>query len=39
MGPFARRQVVLLLFQRIAGQLKPACHEQVVRVIVDLLQR
>jgi mRNA interferase MazF len=26
------------LFQRTAGQLKPDCHAQVVRVIVDLLQ-
>ena len=26
------------LFQRVAGQLTPACHDQAVRVIVDLLQ-
>ena len=25
------------LFQRVAGQLKPACHANLVRVIVDLL--
>src|SRR5450830_508127 len=26
------------LFQRASGQLKPDCHAQVMRVIVDLLQ-
>ncbi|MCX8520327.1 MAG: MazF family transcriptional regulator [Rhodoferax sp.] len=26
------------LFQRAAGQIKPACHASVVKVIVDVLQ-